>query len=234
MNFGIIAAGEGSRLAGEGIAVPKPLVEINGEPMIGRLLRIFGEAGAGEVAVVTNADRHETARYLASIAPSLPFRLTVREAVTPSSMHTFAILGEMLQGKGRFIATTVDTIFSPEAFRQYVDAFRNAPADVDGMMAVTRFIDDEKPLYVAVDGDMDITAFLDRDDNPEYISAGIYGLDGKAIGVLDRCLSQGVQRMRNFQRALVADGLRLKAFDIGQAVDVDHAGDLETARKLVK
>ncbi len=234
MNFGIIAAGEGSRLAGEGIALPKPLVEINGEPMIGRLLRIFGEIGAEEVAVVSNADRHETAEYLETIAPSLPFKLSVREAVTPSSMHTFAILGEMLTGKGRFIATTVDTIFNPEAFRRYVEAFRDAPTDVDGIMAVTQYIDDEKPLYVTVDGDMDITAFMDRDENPRYISAGVYGLDSKAIAILDRCLEEGVHRMRNFQRALVADGLRLKAFDLGKAIDVDHAGDLSTAQELAR
>lgn len=234
MNFGIIAAGEGSRLAGEGITLPKPLVSINGEPMIGRLLRLFGEAGAEEVAVVSNADRHETAEYLARIAPALPFRLTVKEAVTPSSMHTFALLCQMLAGKGRFIATTVDTIFNPASFDDYVKAFANAPAQVDGIMAVTRFIDDEKPLYVAVDRDMDITAFLDKDDNPCYISAGVYGLDDKAVGILDRCLAEGVHRMRNFQRALVADGLRLKAFDIGKAIDVDHAGDLETAQYLAK
>lgn len=234
MNFGIIAAGEGSRLAGEGIALPKPLVEINGEPMIGRLLRIFGEIGAEEVAVVSNADRHETAEYLATIVPSLPFRLTVREAVTPSSMHTFAILGRMLSGKGRFIATTVDTIFNPDAFGRYVEAFRDAPADVDGMMAVTQYIDDEKPLYVSVDGNMDITAFMDRDENPRYISAGVYGLDSRAIGILDCCLAEGVHRMRNFQRALVADGLRLKAFDLGKAIDVDHAGDLRTAQELAR
>lgn len=238
MNFGIIAAGQGSRLAGEGISLPKPLVEINGEPMIGRLLRIFAKAGADEVAVVSNADRHETAEYLAGIASSLPFRLTVREAVTPSSMHTFALLSRMLQGKGRFIATTVDTIFNPETFADYVEAFRNAPAHVDGMMAVTQFIDDEKPLYVKTYDTADntrcpdITAFLDRDDNPKFISAGVYGLDDKAIRILDRCLAEGMQRMRNFQRALVAEGLRLKAFDIGNAIDVDHAGDLATARKL--
>ena len=68
----------------------------------------------------------------------------------------------------------------------------------------------------------------------KYISAGVYGLDDKAIEVLRRCLSEGTRRMRNFQRALVGDGLRLKAFDIGQAIDVDHAGDLETARRLAK
>ena len=41
MKYAIIAAGEGSRLAAEGITVPKPLVEVNGEYLIDRLIRIF-------------------------------------------------------------------------------------------------------------------------------------------------------------------------------------------------
>ncbi|MDE6682257.1 MAG: NTP transferase domain-containing protein, partial [Muribaculaceae bacterium] len=46
MNFGIIAAGEGSRLVEEGVAYPKPLVPLNGKPMIGRLIDIFIRNGA--------------------------------------------------------------------------------------------------------------------------------------------------------------------------------------------
>lgn len=233
MNFGIIAAGEGSRLAGEGIDLPKPLVPVNGEPMIGRLLRIFGKTDAEEVAVVTNATRHETAEYLERLAPELPFRLSVREAVTPGSMHTFALLGEMLRGKGRFITTTVDTIFDTRAFAEYAKAFAQSSPDVNGMMAVTSFIDDEKPLYVETDSAMNITAFKDREEHPHYISAGIYGLDDKALDTLDKCLASGVHRMRDFQRALIEHGLSLMAFDIGQAVDVDHARDLETARQII-
>ena len=34
MHYAIIAAGEGSRLAQEGVARPKPLVLLNGVPMI--------------------------------------------------------------------------------------------------------------------------------------------------------------------------------------------------------
>ena len=41
MKFAIIAAGEGSRLAQEGITTPKPLIEIQGVPMIERLVKIF-------------------------------------------------------------------------------------------------------------------------------------------------------------------------------------------------
>ena len=89
MNFGVIAAGEGSRLSEEGISVPKLLVDLNGEPMIGRLMRIFGELGAEDVAVVTNATRHETAEDLPGIAPPLPFRSsesTCRRFRTPRPM----------------------------------------------------------------------------------------------------------------------------------------------------
>lgn len=241
MNFGIIAAGEGSRLAGEGISLPKPLVEINGEPMIGRLLRIFTTLSTEKVAVVCNATRPETAEYLRKITPTLPFELEIKEAVTPSSMHTFALLGEMLRGHGRFIATTVDTVFNERNFAEYVKAFEAAPEYVDGMMAVTGYIDDEKPLYVEVkDENIDgndcerILAF--RDDSwPEvkYISAGVYGLDEGALDILADCLYEGKQRMRNFQRALVERGECLLAFDIGKAIDVDHAGDLEKASRLV-
>ena len=41
MKFAIIAAGEGSRLQQEGVALPKPLVHVGGEALIDRLFRIF-------------------------------------------------------------------------------------------------------------------------------------------------------------------------------------------------
>ena len=45
MKFAIISAGEGSRLSQEGVALPKPLVQLNGVAMIDRLIdkRAFGK-----------------------------------------------------------------------------------------------------------------------------------------------------------------------------------------------
>lgn len=45
MNYGIIAAGQGSRLVQEGVGLPKPLVRMCGRPMIGRLIDIFVKCG---------------------------------------------------------------------------------------------------------------------------------------------------------------------------------------------
>ena len=54
MKYAIIAAGEGSRLAAEGITVPKPLVEVNGEYLIDRLIRIFMQNDAEEIVIICN------------------------------------------------------------------------------------------------------------------------------------------------------------------------------------
>lgn len=234
MNFGIIAAGEGSRLVQEGVTLPKPLVRISGRPMIGRLIDIFLDLGAECISVIVNEQMTEVADYIVSRQRELGDRLQLVVKSTPSSMHSFYQLGRLLRGKGRFILTTVDTIFRENDFRRYVEAFAEAPADVEGMMAVTRYIDDEKPLYVETDAQMDITAFADtRGENTRYISGGIYGLDTRAIDVLDRCLEDGVSRMRNYQRALVAAGLRLKAYDMGKIIDVDHVGDIAKAEQFI-
>ena len=40
--------------------------------------------------------------------------------------------------------------------------------------------------------------------------------------------------MRNFQRALVSAGLKLKAFDMGDILDVDHADDITKAVRFIR
>lgn len=230
MNYAIIAAGEGSRLAQEGVAKPKPLVDICGEPMIGRLINLFCRCNAESISIIVNEQMTEVREYIESLSLDIPVNLVVK--TTPSSMHSFFELSRVIP-KGRFCLTTVDTIFREQDFRPYIDAME-ADERYDGMMAVTDYIDDEKPLYVQTDDDLDITAFRDeRYDGAKYISGGIYALNEKAIDVLAYCMERGVARMRNFQRALVDAGLRLKAYPMGKILDVDHAGDIEKAENFI-
>ncbi len=230
MNYAIIAAGEGSRLAQEGVAKPKPLVEINGEPMIGRLINLFRRCNAESVSIIVNEEMKEVRAYLESLQLDIPFNLVVKS--TPSSMHSFYELSRVMQ-PGRFCLTTVDTIFREDDFRAYIQAME-ADDSHDGMMAVTSYIDDEKPLYVETDADLNITAFRDAAyEGARFISGGIYALNEKAVKVLEECMEKGVSRMRNFQRALVDAGLRLKAYDLGKILDVDHADDIRKANDFL-
>lgn len=227
MNYAIIAAGEGSRLVQEGVKLPKPLVNLNGTPMIKRLIDIFMRCNATSLSIIVNEEMHQVREYLESLDIPVPFRLVVKS--TPSSMHSFYEVSRHFED-GKFCLTTVDTIFHEEEFKKYIEAFENDSTGADGFMAVTSFIDDEKPLYIDTDSDLNITAFKDAAwDGVKFISGGIYGLTPPALRVLENCMENGVSRMRNYQRALVDAGLKLKAFPFEKIVDVDHAGDIETA-----
>lgn len=238
MKFAIIAAGEGSRLAQEGIVSPKPLIEVADQHLIDRLMDVFREVGASELWVVCNDLRPEVSAHLAQVIDHglygrpLPFHYVVR--TTPSSMHSFAALAPHLDG-GPFVLTTVDTIFRTEEFARYVQAFSEAVAQgYDGLMGVTDYIDDERPLYVGVGENDLITGFHDTySEGLRYISGGIYGLTPNALHILRRCLEQGNSRMRNFQRALVAEGCRLKAWRFSKVLDIDHATDIAKAEEFL-
>ncbi len=229
MNFAIIAAGEGSRLANEGVIKPKPLVELNGTPIIERLIRIFERHGAESISIVINELQPETLAFLNSIERACKLNIVVKS--TPSSMHSFHALRSMLRN-GKFCLTTVDTLFKEEEFARYIKAFEEYEGD--GMMAVTDYIDDEKPLYIATDEELRITGFLDTpSDDTRYISGGIYGLGTKALDILDKCMADGIHRMRNFQRRLVDSGMKLKAFPMGKIIDIDHAEDIAKAEIFI-
>ena len=229
MKFAIIAAGEGSRLANEGVAKPKPLVELQGVPIIERLIRIFARNGASSINIIVNEQQPETVEYLKGIDAGCPINIVVKS--TPSSMHSMHALSDLLRG-GKFCLTTVDTLFHEEDFARYIKALEEY--DGDGIMAVTDYIDDEKPLYIATDENMEITTFCDSPtDNTRFISGGIYGLSPKALDILDQCMAEGVHRMRNFQRKLVEHGMKLKAFNLGKIIDIDHADDIIKAEQFI-
>jgi NDP-sugar pyrophosphorylase family protein len=249
MKYAIIAAGEGSRLAAEGISAPKPLVKVNGEALIDRLIRVFMDNDAEEIVVICRSadelltdgstETTQVASHLLALQRDglrgrpLPLRFLVKS--TPSSMHSFFEISEHLTS-GPFVLTTVDTIFSEEEFSRYVATFQQLLSEgkADGLMGVTDYIDDEKPLYVKTDAVDNITAFLDTDPQPHYISAGIYGLTPRSIVTLNACMERKESRMRNFQRALVADGLHLKAYPFKKVLDIDHATDIGKAEAFLE
>ena len=229
MKFAIIAAGEGSRLASEGVAKPKPLVELKGVPIIERLIRIFARNGASSINIIVNEQQPETVEFLKNLYAGCEMNIIVKS--TPSSMHSMYALSELLRGE-KFCLTTVDTLFHEEEFARYIKTFEEY--DGDGIMAVTDYIDDEKPLYIATDNNMEITAFCDAPtSDTRYISGGIYGLSPKALDVLEQCMADGVHRMRNFQRRLVESGMKLKAFPLGKIIDIDHAEDIIKAEQFI-
>ena len=129
-------------------------------------------------------------------------------------MHSFYELSHYLDGD-KICLTTVDTIFKEEEFSGYIQQFIQEDVETDNELYIRNFLDQ-------ADGDC------------RYISGGIYCLRRPALGVLNNAISQGMSRMRNYQRQLIAEGLRLKAYPFSKIIDVDHADDILKAESFLK
>lgn len=197
------------------------------------------ENNATEIVIICNEQMFDVASHLKMIQDKglnglpVPLRFVVKS--TPSSMHSFYELRDFLRDEP-FILTTVDTIFDESEFHDYVLSFQDKIAHgTAALMGVTDYIDDEKPLYVGVDNVMRINGYYDNAQvDSRFISAGIYGLTAPSLDILESCIEKGESRMRNFQRALVAAGLRMEAYPLTKVFDIDHIEDIRKADEGVK
>lgn len=248
MKYGLIAAGQGSRLLADGITTPKPLIKVGGETLLDRLCRIFCENGAESISIIINEEMVQVYDYLMAMKLPVPLNLVVKS--TPDSFCSFCELMPFLQEKkvdagveygkdgidsgGKFCLTTIDPIFLEDEFASYIRRFREDESN-DALMGVTDYIDDEKPLFVKTDPEtLRITGYANSAyEGCRFISAGIYCMNQQALALLPKAQEDGVRRMRGFQQYLVDAGLQLQAWPFGQVIDIDHATDIMAAEKML-
>ena len=202
--------------------------------MIERLVNIFLENGAESISVVINSLYPEVEAHLREIAKKSDIPIQVITKTTPSSLHTFYELLPYFTAE-KICVTTVDTMFKPEEFAKFVRFFAEMPEEFSGLLAVTSYVDDEKPLYVQTDDQRRIIGFHDHPtENCKYVSGGIYGFTQKVLAPLQKARTTEMERMRNFQRMLLEEGLLLQAYPFSKIIDVDHVQDITKAEQLIK
>lgn len=230
MKLAIIAAGEGSRLREEGILTPKPLIKLKGETLLMRQIRRAAEYGFSSAAVIVNAIYPELAEYLENEEFPIPVEKIVK--TTPGSMHSFYELRNFLRNEP-FLLTTVDPVLKEEGFNRYMHSI-SQNKEACGVMALTTFVDDEKPLWVTTDSHMRIVAYSSQKHNAQWVSAGFYFFHPTVIPLLETAMKAGLVRMRAFQQFLLDQGCLLVGCDVGKVIDIDHAEDIAKAIKLIE
>ncbi len=233
MKYCILAAGQGSRLLREGEKASKPMVSILGKPMIERLARVLVECGAESIHIVTNPAMEDLNTHLAALRDSGELPIEFRPIISDNSFYS---LSEAAAGiKGKFIALTVDAIFPTAEFKEYVRAVEAMP-DREAIMALTRYVDDESPLYAKLSDDE--TEVVDYRYGGEpfpgtpIVSAGIYGISD---AIMDAAQADGYPASTSdFQRILaVGDKVTVRPFVISKAFDVDHVSDRIKAEQFL-
>ncbi len=230
MNLGIIAAGEGSRLRQEGISLPKPLVKIKGESLISRQLRLGIEAGLNKIYIIINEQSTEVRDHVLETFPDKEFRFIIKS--TPSSFHSFYELSKICDQNRPLLVSTVDPIIPELAYINYIKAAHEP--GLDACMAVTGYVDDEKPLFIKTDKQRIIRSFQGTKEEYDCISGGIYCFYPKVFRLAETAMQKNISRMRNFQQFLVEQELKIKAHYIDKIIDVDHISDIEKAKTFLK
>lgn len=228
LNLGIIAAGEGSRLKAEGICLSKPLVPINGIPLIQRIIDITRENGISSTSCIINETSRDLENFLRAYNYSHTFNLIVKS--TPSSLHSLHHLNQFLTPP--FLLTTADSVFDAEEFASFLNYGMDLE-EADGIIAVTDFIDDEKPLYADIDENGRIKNFDDDDNDYEFVTGGLYLFKKNIEREINGAINSGVSRLRNFLRYLIKSEYRLYAYPFSKIIDVDHVSDIVKAEEFL-
>lgn len=223
---GIIAAGQGSRLTRDGLTMPKPIVPVAGVPLIERVVTNFAQVGITHLHIIFNEAGRECAAFVQERFPKLDIHCIVK--TTRSSYESFWEVGRCL-GPGRSLISTVDWVCPELAFRRFVDrALRLSEASA--VLAVTPYVDDEKPLWVTLDPSGRVTGIGGA--SGEVVTAGLYLVSGTIFAQAPPpCM---LERLRDFLAWLVSRGDPVYGVVIDRVIDVDRAEDLRMAEKLAR
>jgi NDP-sugar pyrophosphorylase family protein len=228
----VIAAGEGSRLRELGVA--KPLVEVAGAPLIAHVLDNFEAAGIASAAVIFNETERHCEAFVRGRYPDLVKTILVRS--TRSSLESFrAVLAAA--PPGRILVSTVDAFCPKKDFVEFVRRAEEPPADTT-VLAVTRYVHDEKPLWVEVQmgSGVDPSGVRPRGrvsaiggSGGDAVTAGIYVLP-EAVRRLP--IPSNLGRLREFLAWLASENHPIEAVEIEKVVDVDRPEDIAAAEEL--
>jgi molybdopterin-guanine dinucleotide biosynthesis protein A len=228
----ILAGGEGTRLAADGVGGSKATVTVAGRPQLLRLVEMLGALGCESITCMLRDASTVAIPSFDDIAIGASGCRPVVRVVpchTPSSLHTL-VDGLAAVPRGNVFCTMVDTVMRTRDWRAVFDGATQAIADgADAVLAVTPYVDDERPLWVHRDAVGVVHTIGELPSDPPCVTGGVYAFGSRARAEAARARRQGASRMRGFLAQMVADGYRVSTVEVPRIVDVDRRHDLDIA-----
>jgi len=227
----ILAAGRGQRLRPASGAVPKPLIDLGGRPLLFRQIDLLIKTGVSPIHVIVNSETHQM-MHQSGLRPPDNVELTVGD--TANSMESLLRLGEQI-APGFFLLMTVDAVLYAPDIRDFVTnatkIIANPGLRLDGAIGVVKWRGDAHPLFAQIADDGVITAFGERQS--PMVTAGIYLFSTAIFVHAAEARTRGLDAMRRFLAMLLEKGARFAALEVPWAIDVDDAADLRAAHEMI-
>jgi NDP-sugar pyrophosphorylase family protein len=225
---GLIAAGEGSRLAPSYPGVVKPLVPVGGRPLVHWVIEGLAGSGARRVTVLTNSRGGGIPPSLRAAFPDHDFDFV--SADTASSYESFRLVSRRLAERAEsFVVSTVDALIRPADLARFWDECLESRCDAG--LGLTAHVDDEKPLWADVDELGFVVALGEKARSRRLVTSGVYFLTRAAAETIPA--ADAHPRLRDFWSALVDSGARVLGSTLSKTLDIDRPGDVLAAEAFL-
>jgi len=223
MKAGIIAAGSGERLRPVSAGLPKPMILVAGRPLCHWTASALVAAGTDAITLLHNSTGRAVRASLEDAFPAVHW--TFLEADTASSWESFRLVAASLAStEERFLLSTVDALIPPgEAARFGREAFTG---DAEASLALTSFVDDEKPLWADLGPDGRVEALGPDARGRKHVTCGLYALTRPLATQTD---AADFSSLREWWIDLVRRGRRVRGVALTKTIDVDRPEDLVAA-----
>lgn len=192
----ILCGGRGTRLRERTHAIPKPLVEVGGRPIVWHVVRLYAHHGFSEIVLATGylGEQVEAFAAQADWPEGVSVRCVDTGVDTPTGGRIAALAGEL--GDRRFCATYADGVADIDL--RAVLAFHEG----HGAAATMTVVRPPLPFGVAeLDADR-VTGFREKPASAHWVNGGFFVFEPaalRAIGPADVLEREPLER-------LVADG----------------------------
>ncbi|RME94582.1 MAG: nucleotidyltransferase family protein [Verrucomicrobia bacterium] len=241
----VLAAGKGTRMKELTRDLPKPMLPVQGRPILDHILEGLAQTGFREVCIVT---RYRAEVVEAHVGDGTRLGLAVtcrRQGELPGTGKAVEPARDFV-GSDPFLLTYGDILVRPHTYRRVVERFQSGA--YDGLVTVTRGEDVRKGGLLFFDEAFCLRRVEEKPDearlarlqaegwlrpgDPAWYNAGIYVFGPAVFDHIGRLQPspRGEYELTDAITALIADGARIAGLEIEDRwVDVR---DPETLRQL--
>lgn len=229
----ILAAGRGTRMGELTRETPKPLLPLNGRPMLHHIFDRIAAAGVAQVLLVTGylADQME------AVAAGHGLPVTFRRQQEVNGTAKAALLAREWVAADPFLLTFGDILAEP----QHYAGMRDDYPGTDGVLAARHVADPWQGAAVYVDEHRRVERIIEKPpqgtSTTNWNSAGIYVFSPRIFDELERVpLSQrGEYELTSAITQSIDAGRHLRMFPLdGDWLDVGRPEDLSRAHAIAR
>lgn len=230
MNLVIIETDNNSSIKTEGLKSSYGLIKIKGEYLTERIIRIGCTNGITKIFYIINSREPKLEQYLSENNFGVPLKLI--EQNMESTTHSFFTSAPTLTKESFFLVSS-NYVFLEREFSEFV-TYSLLQEDADGAVAVTRHLNDKKPLGVAMNDEDTILKFNDSKDGYSWFNGGIYYFSPNILSWTNYAFQSEISGIEKFLQLLLVRGHILKGFSFSKIIKVENASDIALAEDLIR